>query len=242
MRFRLISYNIHKGIGGVDRRYRLDRIVDTLRHYDPDIVFLQEVADGMPRARRHRQTDLLGEQLNLPHRAYQQNVLLAEGHYGNAILSRFPLFDISDIDLTVPPKKRRRALLAGCRIRGQHERTLLLLNTHLGLAGFERVKQVQRILNCERLQHVHGSTPVIVGGDYNDVYGTLNKRLMEPGGFRTASRRVRTFPAVMPINTLDHIYYRGSIVLHLSFPCRRQIARQASDHLPLVADFELPVE
>ncbi|MDH3712817.1 MAG: endonuclease/exonuclease/phosphatase family protein [Gammaproteobacteria bacterium] len=241
MRFRLITYNIHKGIGGVDRRYRLERIAETLRHYEPDIIFMQEVADGMPRSRRHRQIELLGAELGLPYSAYQRNVELSEGHYGNGILSRFPLFDVSHIDLTVPPKKRRRALVAACRIRKQHERTLLLLNTHLGLAGFERAQQVRRILESERLKHTHRTTPVIVGGDYNDVYGTLNKRFMQPSGFLTASRQVRTFPAVMPMQTLDHIYYRGSITLHHSFPCRRQIARQASDHLPLVVDFELQV-
>lgn len=241
MRFRLITYNIHKGIGGVDRRYRLERVVETLQHYDPDIVFMQEVADGMPRSRRHRQIELLGTQLDLHHSAYQRNVRLSEGHYGNAILSRFPLFDVGDIDLTIPPKKRRRALIASCRIRKQHERTLLLVNTHLGLAGYERALQVRRILDCERLRHTHRTTPVIVGGDYNDVYGTLNRRFMEPNGFLAASRQARTFPAVMPMQTLDHIYYRGAITMHHSFPCRRQIARQASDHLPLVVDFELSI-
>ncbi len=30
MRFRLMTYNIHKGIGGVDRRYRFERIIETL--------------------------------------------------------------------------------------------------------------------------------------------------------------------------------------------------------------------
>ncbi len=241
MRFRLITYNIHKGIGGVDRRYRLERIIETLQHYDPDIIFLQEVADGVPRSHRDRQIELLGAELGLQHSAYQRNVQLSEGHYGNAILSRFPLFDVSHLELTVPPKKRRRALVASCRIRKQHERTLLLLNTHLGLAGFERALQVRKILECERLRHTHRTTPVIIGGDYNDVYGTLHKRFMRPGGFLAASRRARTFPAVMPMQTLDHIYYRGSILLHHSFPCRRQIARQASDHLPLVAEFELAI-
>lgn len=241
MRFRLITYNIHKGIGGVDRRYRLERIIETMAHYEPDIVFMQEVADGMPRSRRHHQVELVGEALALQHSAYQRNVELSEGHYGNAILSRFPLFDINDIDLTVPPKKRRRALIASCRIRQQHERTMLLMNTHLGLAGFERALQVRRILNCERLRHTHRATPVVLGGDYNDVYGTLNKRFMAPNGFQAASPRARTFPAVMPMHTLDHIYYRGELTMHHSFPCRRQIARQASDHLPLVVDFELRV-
>ena len=68
MRFRLLTYNIHKGIGGVDRRYRPERIVETIGHYEPDIVFLQEVDDGVPRSRRDRQVDLLAEALELPHR------------------------------------------------------------------------------------------------------------------------------------------------------------------------------
>ena len=42
MRFRIITYNIHKGIGGVDRRYRLQRIIETIAHYRPDIALLRE--------------------------------------------------------------------------------------------------------------------------------------------------------------------------------------------------------
>ena len=47
---RVITYNIHKAIG-VDRRFRPQRIVDILRHYDADVVTLQEVDDGVPRSR-----------------------------------------------------------------------------------------------------------------------------------------------------------------------------------------------
>ncbi len=36
MRFRLMTYNIHKGNGGVDRRYRFERIIETLSlHVQP---------------------------------------------------------------------------------------------------------------------------------------------------------------------------------------------------------------
>ncbi len=241
MKFRVITYNIHKGVGGVDRRYRIERVIETLAHYAPDIVFMQEVADGVPRSRRHRQVDVIGDALELRHRAFQHNVSLAVGHYGNAILSRFPMSDVQDIELSIPLKKRRQALAAHCLIRQEHQRTVLLMNTHLGLAGFERSMQVRRMLAADVLVHCQRSTPVIMGGDYNDVWGTLGKRLMEPQGFRAASGRARTFPAIMPMQTLDHIYYRGELDLHHSFPCRRQVARLASDHLPLIADFELKV-
>jgi endonuclease/exonuclease/phosphatase family metal-dependent hydrolase len=48
MRFRLITYNIQKVISGIDRCYRLGRIIETLIHLMPDIVLLQEVADRAP--------------------------------------------------------------------------------------------------------------------------------------------------------------------------------------------------
>lgn len=242
MRFRLLTYNIHKGIGGVDRRYRPERIVATIEHCQPDIVFLQEVDDGAPRSNGHRQVDHFGDALQLPHRAFQRNVRLRQGHYGNAILSRFPLFDIESLDLTVPLKKRRQALMAHARVRvGGHTRRLLLLNTHLGLAGFERNIQIRRILQSAMLRHSHRATPVITAGDFNDVWGTLGKTLLEPAGFSSATQQVKTFPAFLPMRPLDRIFYRGHLRLDHSFASHTDIARQASDHLPLVADFELEV-
>jgi endonuclease/exonuclease/phosphatase family metal-dependent hydrolase len=35
---RLLSWNIHKGIGGRDRRYALDRIVACIEAENPDLV------------------------------------------------------------------------------------------------------------------------------------------------------------------------------------------------------------
>ncbi len=243
MRFRLITYNIHKGIGGVDRRYRPERIVESVRHYAPDVVLLQEVDDGSPRSHHHRQVDVLGDALDLPYRVFQPNVRLKEGQYGNAILSRHPLTDIQDLDLTIPLKKRRRALIAHCRLRcDQHVRTLLLFNVHLGLAGFERTIQLRRLLASGVLQHTRHDTGVIVAGDYNDVWGTLGRRLLEPAGFKPACFRRRTFPAVLPMRSLDRVYYRGDLNVHHSFASRTEVARQASDHLPLVVDFLLSAD
>lgn len=240
MQFRLITYNIHKGIGGVDRRYQLQRVIDTLDHYDPDIVLLQEVDDGVPRSKGDRQVDLIADGIGLRHRTFQENVKVQKGHYGNAILSRFPMHDIRHFDLKVPLKKRRRALAAHCRIvLGEHSRTLLLVNFHLGLAGFERTIQLRRIIESDLLRHVHHDTATIVAGDYNDVWGTLGKRMLEPEGFRSCTRNTKTFPAVYPLRPLDRIYFRGRLALDHSFASRLPLARQASDHLPLVADFEI---
>ncbi len=240
MRFCVMTYNIHKGIGGLDRRYRLDRVVDTIRHYAPDILMLQEVDDGAPRSRREEQVHVLGEALDMPHRVYQPNVRLRQGRYGNALISRFPLTDACDLDLTVPFKKRRRAQAMQCRISSNgHTRTLVVCNFHLGLAGFERRIQMRRFLRSDILEKRHRRTPIIAAGDMNDGRQVLHRELLLPAGFQLASGKVKTFPAYHPLRPLDQILFRGDIRLVKCYSAALRVARQASDHLPLVGEFEL---
>jgi endonuclease/exonuclease/phosphatase family metal-dependent hydrolase len=240
MRFRLLTYNIHKGIGGLDRRYDLTRIVETIRHYQPDIALLQEVDDGAKRSRHERQVDLLAEAVELPHRAYQRNVRLRTvGHYGNAVLSRFALEEPEDLDLTIRFKKRRCALI--CRLHAHHAghtRSIAIANVHLGMAGFERQIQLNRLLRCDRLRGMHYNTPLIIAGDFNDVWDNLGRRVMHPAGFELGSGHVRTFPAAAPLRRLDRVFYRGAIKATAAFAGHTGVARRASDHLPLIVDFE----
>jgi len=63
LRLRLLTYNIHKCIGGLDRRYAPERVRDTIAHYEPDVVCLQEVDAEARRSQYHRQVDVLGDML-----------------------------------------------------------------------------------------------------------------------------------------------------------------------------------
>lgn len=240
MRFRLVTYNVHKGIGGVDRRYRPQRIVEVLDHCDADIVLLQEVDEGVPRSNRDQQVDVFADALNLRHRAFCPNVTLRRGHYGNAILSRFPLSDVHNVNLSIPLKKRRGALVAHCRLRFEgHTRSVHLINVHLGLAGFERAIQVRRLLASNLFVGMHRNTAVIAAGDFNDPRGSLGRRILDPAGFELATGRIRTFPALRPLRPLDRIYTRGAIEVLHCFASRTRVARRASDHLPIVADVQI---
>ena len=240
MHLRIMTYNIHKCIGGVDRKYRPERIIETIRHYEPDVALLQEVDDGVPRSNGHRQVDYLADALDFEHRVFQPNVKLRKGCYGNAVLSHFPLHDTRHLDLTIPLKKRRQAILTRCRIKhGGHQHTLVISTFHLGLAGFERKMQLRKYLLWEAVRHVHHHTPMVVGGDFNDVWGTLCRRLMTPAGFAPAGRKVKTFPASMPMRPLDRIFFRGDAKLVHSFVGHTKIAKQASDHLPFIAEFRM---
>lgn len=114
LNIRIVTWNVHKCVGGLDRRYDPARISTVLAAQSPDVVLLQEVSQGGRWYQHERQIDVLGDALGMSHRSYAVNVKFGprRGEYGNAILSRFPITSTDNIDLTVAGKKARSALHA----------------------------------------------------------------------------------------------------------------------------------
>ncbi|MEZ5977914.1 MAG: endonuclease/exonuclease/phosphatase family protein [Planctomycetota bacterium] len=242
MRLRVLTYNVHKCVGGVDRRYDPERVAAVIAHHEPDVVLLQEVARGTSRFRHDEQIEVLGDLLGMRHRAYAVNVRKYGngGEYGNGILSRFPLYRVENTMVTIPPKKARSVLHARCRVRTSigRSRSVHLFNMHLGLSGIERKLQIKKFVASHPFAGLDGRTPVVVGGDLNDVWGTLG-RYFSPYGFRGRAEPLRTFPAIAPMRALDSLYVRGDLVIEQVARSRFEAARHASDHLPLIADLQL---
>ena len=235
MKLRVLTYNIHKCIGGIDRQYWPERIAQVIEQQNPDVALLQEVDSGVPRSNQDHQVDWLGERLEYRHRAFQPNVTVGNGCYGNAILSRYPIENRCDIDLTMRLKKARRCLVAGIRL--PDNRLLNAACLHLGLAGFERKWQLRKLLKT--LGSTSGNSmngpPLVVGGDFNDVWLSLG-RVMRAASFSEAGRH-RTFPATIPVIPLDRVFYRGPVRCVSSFSPQESPVRGASDHRPIVAEF-----
>jgi len=233
---RLLSYNIHKGIGGRDRRYRLERIIAVIEAEEPDIICLQEVDRGVRRSRYEDQPELLAEHFGAAGRAYQLNVTIKNGGYGNLLLSRWPMRACIDLDLKMGWRKARAAQIATL---ATPLGPLTVVNQHLGLAEHERRWQVARLLDAELLDPGH---PTIVAGDFNDWRNTLAGAAFGPAGFRQVTAppsRFRSFPAYMPAGSLDKAFVRGEIAVAGARIARSPIARDASDHLPLVVDLRI---
>ena len=116
---RLLSYNIHKGIGGRDRRYRLERVIEVIEQENPDLVCLQEVDHNVRRSRFHDQPRLLADYFHAVAHLHQTNVRLKSGGYGNLILSRWPLAGKHQISLRLGRKRPRGAqMVVGRHARG----------------------------------------------------------------------------------------------------------------------------
>ncbi len=236
---RVMSWNIHKGVGGLDRRYDLNRTISVLNHYNPDILLLQEVAQGIPRLRNDDQVQLLVQALKLNAIFYPEHRVRG-GAYGNLILARWPVFEPTHLDLTIGRRKKRGMVQAHIRTHiHEHQRTLVVHNMHLGLAGSERGRQLDRFISSNPLRQLHLSTPIIAGGDFNDLWGGLGTKYLVPAGFKRAGTLANTFPSTLPLRPLDGLFFRGGLRMIRCEVGRSRLARAASDHLPIYADFVL---
>ena len=236
---RLLSYNIHKGIGGRDRRYRLERIIQVIEAENPDLICLQEVDRHVARSRHDDQPRKLSEALDAKAHLYQLNVRFKGGRLRQSrplALAVAQLVTRSRFDC-----KRRKPRGAQLAVVDSPEGPLHLVHWHLGLAERERHWQVRHLLDHSRF-HESAHLPTLIVGDFNDWLNTLARGPFAAHGFTqvTAPRsRFRSFPGLLA-GGFSRQGVRARPVLDPPRPDRPLAAgRDASDHLPLVVDFHL---
>ncbi|AGA27414.1 endonuclease/exonuclease/phosphatase family protein [Singulisphaera acidiphila] len=235
---RVLSYNIHKGIGGRDRRYRIDRIIRVIAEQEPDLICLQEVDLNVRRTRHDDQPRRLADAIQSAAEIYQLNVHLGAGGYGNLVLSRWEFRHTHQISLRQRRRKPRGAQLA---IVETPEGPLHLINWHLGLAERERHWQVRHLLDHDCFRE-SATLPTLIIGDFNDWRNTLARMSFAAHGFEQLTvphERFRSFPAYFPVVSLDKAFARGGIEVRQARVIRTPLAKRASDHLPLVIDFHV---
>jgi endonuclease/exonuclease/phosphatase family metal-dependent hydrolase len=240
---RLLTYNIHKGID-MNRRLRLDRVAELIKHYDADVVLLQEVLVGARAGGYRHQGEELAVACDYPHQVTAVNHRYRHaGGYGNATLSRLPILNSRNLDLTIGGKKRRGCLHTFLDL-GRGTGRLRVFNLHLGLSAAERALQVDRLLSFAPLASNQPGQPQFVVGDFNDWRNLLEPRFFAPRGFLCATRHqrrfgLRTFPSYSPVGALDKVFVRGVKTIHKALVSRMRAAQVASDHLPVLVEVEL---
>ena len=88
-RLGVLSYNIHHA-RGVDGQLNLARIANVILSVKPDLVALQEVDNKTNRTGKIDQAAELSRLTKMFY-IFGSNIEFQGGHYGNAILSRFPV-------------------------------------------------------------------------------------------------------------------------------------------------------
>jgi endonuclease/exonuclease/phosphatase family metal-dependent hydrolase len=238
-RFRIATYNIHK-CRGVDGRVHPERVARVLEEINADIVSLQEVVSHEGAAIAEHQADYLAGRLGL-FGALGETRKHRGGAYGNVTLSRWDFKLVRPIDITIGGCEKRVALRTDIRL-GAH--ILHMFNVHLGTAVRERRQQAIRLIDRDLLRAIDISGPRIVLGDFNEwVRGLVTKTLVAEfhlTDLRAHLPRSRSYPALLPVLHLDHIYFDHHLQVEQAFYHRSRRSLVASDHLPLVADLVLP--
>jgi len=241
-RFRIVTYNIHKG-QGLDRRVKIERIVKILRAIDADVIALQEVLSVAGQRREDHQAQFIAEDLKYQYRI-GENREYHGGAYGNVTLSRFPISFSCNYDITQPGREERGCLQTDIRLDAR--RVLHIYNLHLGTSYTERRYQARRLVDHEILRGAGKKGARIILGDFNEWVAGLASRLFhshfQSVHLRPIFGKTRSYPGVLPFLRLDHIYYDGRLELERVETLRNLRTLMASDHLPLIAEFRLPEE
>ncbi|NIF20749.1 endonuclease/exonuclease/phosphatase family protein [Candidatus Pantoea multigeneris] len=244
--FKVLTINTHKGFTSFNRRFILPELRDAVRATSADIVFLQEVMGT------HSSHPLQVENWpDTPHYefladtmwsdfAYGRNAVYPEGHHGNAILSRYPIVEYKNFDISVAGSENRGMLHCQITLPAPHK-TLHVICVHLGLRESHRLAQLQKL--AEFVTALPEDDPVVVAGDFNDWRQRANAFLQRHAGLsevfsRKYGRPERTFPARFPLLRLDRIYVRNASASHpWALPVKPW--SHLSDHAPLAVEIHL---
>lgn len=240
---RLLTYNVHRCVG-VDRRLDVARIADVIAEQEPDIVCLQELDVGRARTGGVDQAQAIARRLAMAFHFHPAMRVEAEA-YGDAILTSHPERLVRASALPgvtgVPRNEPRGALWASVDLPGG---TVNVINTHLGLIPREQRLQAAALTGKDWLGHPDCSGHVILTGDFNATsithpYQALTRRLDDAQRRLGLRPTVKTFPSAFPAIRIDHCFVSPGVrITGVSAPFS-PLARMASDHLPLIVDFEL---
>ena len=153
---KIISYNIHTGTDK-DKNRTLRQMAKYLKIQNCDIICLQEVL--------YSQYRMLKFYLQMDG-SFAENV--SDKQYGICIFSKYKILVRNHVFLT--SKKEQRGF-AHIKVKIEGDRYLNVINTHLGLDKYERVKQINEILDFISINlegNIEDLAGNIVCGDFNE--------------------------------------------------------------------------
>ncbi len=242
---RIVTYNVHRCVG-TDRKLDVNRIVEVIAELEPDIVALQELDVGRARTDMVDQAHEIAQGLEMAFH-FHPAMKVEEELYGDAILTHYPerlvqaapLPGHNYISALLEP---RGALWVAIDIEGTE---VQIINTHLGLVAREKKNQAIALAGPTWAGHPRFKSPGILLGDFNSQPGAAPHRaigrvLKDARALLPAHRRVGpTYSTKMPLFRIDHVFVTDGIAVRAMFAAHSPLIRLASDHLPLVMDFDL---
>ena len=204
IRLRVLCYNIHHA-QGVDGKLDVPRIAKVILSVKPDLVALQEMDQKTKRTQKVDQVAELAR-LTKMKSIFGANIDFQGGHYGNAILSRFPITRHKNHHLPKVDMGEQRGVLESV-IKISKEENILFMATHLD----HRRPDAERRASAKFINQMMGDRdkmPAILAGDFNDVPGSPTLREVGKLWMRTNPEITPTIPVAKPVRQIDYILVR----------------------------------
>ena len=240
---RVLCYNIHYG-QGMDGKYDIPRLAETIKAAKPDIVALQEVDVGVLRSGRVHQLQKLGELTGMTAR-FGPTQHYEGGLFGNALLTRLPILDeliqpLPYTDATAELQTYPRgALVLTCQ--APDGKPLRIISTH-----FQHNVPEDRVAEAHAVNQLFAlpedNLRTILAGDFNATPDAEPIKILEKQWTHAIdSERAPSAPSVNPKNRIDYIFYRQSSAFTL---VTSQVLPEVmtSDHRPVLAELTLTGE
>lgn len=242
----VISYNIRAGLGlkgtwsGFDPKENVAGIADFLEAKGADVVLLQEVDMGTPRTKEVMEAEEIAKSMGF-HHVFAPTIPLGKGHFGIAVLSRWPILESEAIQLYKPDyskthpeypnyfSEQRVALVAKVDAPGG---PITFIDTHLGLTPDQREKQLARIAE---VVDAHTGQPIVFAGDLNAkpdeaTISPIRERLTDSYTVKGAAEPL-SFPSDKPNTCIDYVFSSADHFTPLSWEIPETTL---SDHRPLM--------
>lgn len=203
-KIRVVSYNIHKGRTATGGRESLEDLRLGLYNLSPDLMFLQEVQGrNQLQSSLDAQHESLAAALDMQ-AVYGLNAMREHTDHGNALVSRFPILQYENQDVSDHRLEQRGLLHAVIEVGGQPVHCIVV---HLGLFAKGRTRQTQALV--QRIKDmVPPYEPLIIAGDFNDWSNKLaplfveQLNLYEVFAFSPNADQRRMFKLTRPVRWL----------------------------------------
>ena len=227
---RILTYNT-RGSLGMDGVRSTPRVSSVVRSLTPDVVCFQEIHRRLYRSGKEDQPAMLADGLGRP-LVFQSNLTIGFGGYGVGIAYRGELQRSREHYLPSKTEQRGALEIQLRNVAGLPRVTVFC--THWGLDSEERSHQATALALSVRA----AGCPVIVCGDFNeDSSGEAVRAFLDATGLIDADAVLNrpTFLSDNPTVRIDFVLHSTDLVARNV----EVIKSLASDHLPLMVDFDL---
>lgn len=227
---KVMSFNTQHCNNFLTQTIDFDVMAKAILAFDPDIVGLNEMRGAGADAEYTAQTEKLAQLTGMPYYYFAPAIHLAEGPYGNALLSKIPLKSVETV--MIPDPTKTPYFETRCILKAELANGVTVLVTHMGLSPEEEHNAVQTAVKTVT------DRKCILMGDFNmtpddETLAPLFERLTDTAAYFDAPKM--SFPSDNPDRKIDYIFVSKDVkVLSADIP-----AVIASDHRPYVAELEI---